>query len=730
MYSYPYQSMLSFKDFFLKHKWEILGLFLLLGVVAVNRFPDGYVIAGEDTFQQINLQEYYRFLFYDWQGRASLFYGIFYLLDRLHISETAQLSWYLGIFLIGSYLSFIGFTRLVFGKINSAIAVSGALFYALNLYTLYIFTYSWGYSHFQILYVFIPVLTGTYIVFLRSWRVSSAAFFLLFLFLASSGFANPAFAVSLFIFLLLLTFFLTLAHLVSISKKTLSYLIVLGLFSFLVSAYWMLPLLPQISKGVSDLVTTNSIDLGWWLQKTSNPISETLRLGQFNSGSFFPNNNPYTDFDFIKPLILILSFLPIIIILAGIWYGEMREPRHRRFFWGFSALLVTFVLLNARVRYPFDGLNNLIFHLPGLNTLRGYEKIAIFTPFLLSVLLTLTLMRSWTVRWRQVMITAMVLILLLPLPFYVGKLQQNMSFIFAQRSKDFRKSSHSFLVKIPRPYYDIRATINNDADEFKIASLPYNTDKLGWASYPEWKMRGNDITAALYKAPLISPNSPSIGQWLFAKDFNEQENDPLWIVELLGILNTKYILYHKDVHDEFIQQSQEKILYLKSLGALLEAADNEYFTLYRIQEEYVAPYIYTDSQQNSLKNYSIQNILENGKKMRATWRGINYEKIHSKKMIVSLPDDLGGKNLVLNERYDPLWRAVYQSDGEHVVLKRDNSVTYANVWRIDATLKNGSVIIEYLPMKLFFIGAWTSGGALSLVIISLIHTYAQRRKKV
>jgi hypothetical protein len=163
-------------------------------------------------------------------------------------------------------------------------------------------------------------------------------------------------------------------------------------------------------------------------------------------------------------------------------------------------------------------------------------KIAIFTPFLLSVLLTLTLMRSWTVRWRQVMITAMVLILLLPLPFYAGKLQQNMSFIFAQRSKDFRKSSHSFLVKIPRPYYDIRATINNDADEFKIASLPYNTDKLGWASYPEWKMRGNDITAALYKAPLISPNSPSIGQWLFAKDFNEQENDPLWIVELLGIL--------------------------------------------------------------------------------------------------------------------------------------------------------------------------------------------------
>lgn len=718
------------KHFFSKYRWEVFGLLLILCVLFVNRFPDGYVIAGEDTFQQVNLQKHYSFLFYDWQGRASLFYGIFYLLDRLHISETAQLSWYLGIFLIGAYLSFIGFARLVFGKINDKIAVGGALFYSLNLYTLYIFTYTWGYSYFQILYVFIPVLIGTYIAFLRSWNIHHAAFFLLFLFLASSGFGNPAFAVSLSLFLLLLTFFLSLARLVSIDRKTIPRLVFLGLLSLLVSAYWILPLIPQVDRGVSDLAATNSIDLGWWLQKTSNPISETLRLGQFNSGSFFPRNNPYTNFDFIKPLILALSFLPVLIVLLGIWRGSMHESQHRRLFWGFFALLVVFVALNARVRYPFDGLNNLIFHLPGLNTLRSYEKIAIFTPFLLATLLTLTLMRSWVGRWRQAMIVAMALILLLPLPFYVGKLQQNMSFIFAQRSKDFQKSSHSFLIKIPQPYYDIQDIINKDAENFKIASLPYNTDKPGWVSYPQWKMRGNDITAALYTAPLINPNSPYVEQWLFAKDFNEQNDDPLWVVELLGVLNTKYIIYHKDVHDRFIEQSLEKILYLKSLGALTEIADNKYFTLYGVKEEYVAPYIYTNNPQNSLTNYSIKNILENGEKMRGAWDGMSYERVHPKKIVVSLPDDLGGKNLVLSERYDPLWRAVYYNDGKRLILKRDNSVTYANAWNIDEKLKNGSVIIEYIPMKLFFIGAWISGGVVFLVIIHLTHTYVQRRKKI
>ena len=718
------------KEFFSKYRWEALGLLLVICVVIINRFPTGYVIAGEDTFQHINLQEHYRLLFYDWQGRASLFYGIFYLLDRLHISETAQLSWYLGIFLIGAYVSFIGFTRLVFGKINNKIAVSGALFYSLNLYTLYIFTYTWGYSHFQILYIFIPVLTGTYIAFLRSWRMYYAALFLLFLFLASSGFTNPAFAVSLFIFLLSLTIFLVLARVMIFNYRAVMRLLVLGLLSFLISAHWILPIVPQITRGVSDLVETNSIDLGWWLQKTSNPISETLRLGQFNSGSFFPSNNPYVDFDFIKPLILSLSFLPIMIILVGIWRGEMHESKHRRLFWALFSLLVVFVALNARVRYPFDGLNNFIFHLPGLNTLRSYEKIAIFTPFILAALLTITLMRSWTGRWRQAVVTIMVLILLLPLPFYIGKLQQNMSFIFAQRSKDFQKSSHSFLIKIPQPYYDAQEIINKDEDNFKIASLPYNTDKIGWVSYPGWKMRGNDITAALYKAPIINPNSPYIGQWIFAKDFNEQEDNPLWIVELLGILNTKYVIYHKDVHDEFIEQSQGKILYLKSLGALTTIADNEYFTLYRIKEEYVAPYIYTNNQQDSLKNYSIQNILENGKQTRDTWEEVSYTRVHPKKIIVSLPNDLRGRNLTLSESYDPLWQATYYNNGKRLILERDNSVIYANAWHIDEKLQGGSVIIEYLPMKLFFVGAWISGSIVSLVIIYLIYTYAQRRKKI
>lgn len=719
------------KEIFKKYRWEWAGFLVLIFVVLMNSFPDGYVIAGEDTFQHLNLRDHYRALFYEWHGSVSLFYGIFYLLERLHVSDTAQLSWYLGIFLLGSYMSFWGFCALTFGGIQKKIAVAGALFYALNLYTLYIFTYSWGYSHFQILYVFIPLLTGLYISFLRTGKMFWAALFLLCLFLASSGFANPAFSVSFAIFFLLITLGLILSGLVPFQRKTLNYLFFLGFCSFFVSAYWLLPVLPQVSRGVADLAATNSIDLGWWLQKTSNPISETLRLGQFNSGSFFPRNNPYADLDFLKPLILALSFLPILVVLVGLWRAPLSQRSDRRLFWTFFAVFVAFVALNARVRYPFDVMNNFLFHLPGLNTLRSYEKIAIFTPFLLCALFTLTLLRSWTPRFRKIILIATVVILLLPLPFYIGKLQQNLSFIMSQRSKDFRKSSHSFLIKIPQEYYDIQETLNTDTGQFKIASLPYNTDKIGWVSYPAWKMRGNDITAALYKAPLINPNTPYVGSWLFAQNFNESEEDPAWLVELLGLINTKYIIYHKDVHKEFLAQSIEKMNYLEASGALREVGDNEYFTLYRVKEEYLAPYLYLSHRDTSLHNYSLQGVLANAQKVRSTSKALDYQIIHPRKLVVSLVGNQKEQNLILNERYDTLWRAVYHHDSQRTILKRDSSVIHANAWRLDEITGEGTVVIEYLPMKLFFVGAWISGGVVLILIIYLFYyTYEQRRKKI
>jgi hypothetical protein len=65
-------------------------------------------------------------------------------------------------------------------------------------------------------------------------------------------------------------------------------------------------------------------------------------------------------------------------------------------------------------------MNNWLFQLPGLNTLRSYEKVAIFTPFIFAVLFTVALINVKTPVWRSTRTFFLILVLLLPLPFYFG----------------------------------------------------------------------------------------------------------------------------------------------------------------------------------------------------------------------------------------------------------------------------------------------------------------------
>src|SRR3972149_11903665 len=125
--------------------WHIAALLILSWVIAVNIFPDGYVVYGQDFGQMVNVRETFFRDFYNNNGNTSLFYAFFYFLDKIGISESGQLSWPLGIFIFGSYISFLIFSRLIFGKENKFIFFATSLFYALNLYTLAIFYYPRGY---------------------------------------------------------------------------------------------------------------------------------------------------------------------------------------------------------------------------------------------------------------------------------------------------------------------------------------------------------------------------------------------------------------------------------------------------------------------------------------------------------------------------------------------------------------------------------------------------------
>jgi hypothetical protein len=186
------------RRWFKQLRWEMVGLGVLAWVIFMNLFPAGHIILGADILQPINMAERLSEFHADWSGRVTLYYSLFYLLDRIGISDTAQISWYLGVFLVGSYVSFLGFGQLLFPHLSRLVRILCALFYALNPFTLYLFTATWGYSHYPILYIFLPALTA---LFLRALSERAGYRMLLFFFLvvalASGSFGNPAFALAL-----------------------------------------------------------------------------------------------------------------------------------------------------------------------------------------------------------------------------------------------------------------------------------------------------------------------------------------------------------------------------------------------------------------------------------------------------------------------------------------------------------------------------------------------------
>lgn len=714
-------------NFLKDNKYFILGMLVLSWVILVNLFPEGYVFGGGDTNQLISAKESFGGIFFDLEGRALSFYTIFYFLSLVGISETAQLSFYLGFVIFGSYLSFWIFSKLIFQKLNSFPRMLIALFYALNLYTLFLFTGNWGYSYFPSLYVFLPVLFGLLMTFLKNQNLKDGAWFCLVLFLASSGFGNSAFALSFAIFVLFLIIFLALAKDIKFNKSLVGKFMLVGFFSLLVSAFWILPLVPQMQSGVEGLATSNVLDFDSFIRSTSSPLAYTFSLRHF-SDMHFPQNFYYKNFDWAKLFFAALSFTPIIIIGLGLFQLKKIEQNKKMMFLVFLGLFLFFVMLVARVRPPFEVSNFFIFHLWGFNVLRGYDKTAIYIPFLLAslILMLMPLNKKW-------IYVGVLLALLAPLPFYVGKLQQTAGYRVNSK-KDYREAKMSFLVKIPAEYYAIRDTLNSEKVKSRIATLPATySDGSGIVYYPKWEFYGSDITQYLYKNNFLGANDSGFPGWNYAADFSEQ-SDVLssdWIIETLGMMNAKYIIYHKDAPVEVVGKTIFKVKDLEKRGLIQRLKESDYFILYAINQNYFLPYLSWQTENFPIQG-NVDSIERNFAKTKTASTEIKFQEIDPKKFVVNLKDNVVGENLVLAETFNPLWKAYYILDsGREVEVAKENHFVargYANGWKVDLPANATQIIIEYYPIRLMWRGMIISLAAVLFLIIYLLKYYYVKRK--
>lgn len=714
---------------FLKNnKYFLFGLAVLFFVIWANIFPKGYVFAGGDTAQLISAKSSFIKMFYDWEGRAGVFYFVFFILSSIGISDSSQLSWYLGIYLIGSYCSFYIFIRLIIINVSGSLKTFSSLFYALNLYTLFLFTGNTGFSSYPSLYIFIPLLCGFFLKLLETNKLKFSIFFALTLLLGSSGFGNPAFFISLFIFLSSILILSIIFKGVVLDRKLILSLSGLVMLALLASAFWILSLLPQMRSGVEGIATSEVLDLNTVLRSTASPIWNTLSLIHF-SQDHFPSRFPYKDINYLKDIFILLAFVPIFIILWGAVIFKKFGDRNKKYFVVFLGAMAVMTMLAARVTAPFETANHYLYNLWGMNTLRGFDKTGIFLPFMLAFLMTIVMSE---IRKEKTRALLMIAVLLIPLPFYLGKLQQNVGYRFSS-GKNYRTASMSFLIKIPQNYYKIRKTINDDQEKSFIVSLPSTrNDGSGISDFPKWKLYGVDITQFLYNKKFIQANGSYFGKWNFAESFNDDSSGQYgWLIKLLGLMNGKYIIYHKDASSDSVQKSLFKMDQLEKEGFIYKKEENEYFNLYEIDDQYRVDYI---SWQNGgtevIKNPEI--IKRSAENIREKISGAKFQEINPKKFSIDPGVAHSSRDLVLAEVYNSNWKAyAIDSSGKETEIKSHFLARgYANGWKVPNNPGIKKIIVEYYPIRLMWRGIIISlATALFLILYLLRYYYVQRKSK-
>ncbi len=718
-------------EYFSEHPsaWFFAGLSVIVWIVFVNAFPAGYHFISADIAQPLAVSERYARLVADTDGRGALWYGLFFLLEKLGLQDGIGLSAYLFLFLGGSYASFRWFVRSVFPDTSKATVTVLSLVYAVNLHTLYLVFSGWFISPSHTLYVFLPALTGLFLAFLRTPSVRIGGYFLLLFFPATMAFVHPEMLVATVVFFVLLTALSAVYGLARFRFGTVVSLGVLAAGMLVLSAYSLPSALMQIRNGTMSTTSESLSGTAWTLQKTSNAVTETLRLLPPSFQDQFPSWFPYGRFEPLQPIFVALTAIPMFLLVWSLAAKKSDRQRKRAFFVGFS-LLVVFVALVARVRPPFSEFNATLFALPGMGALRGYERLAVFVPLLL--LWVVASLRASGRSGRVLSFVALLAMLLTPAPFFAGKIHLYTSPTFHNdgREDSYTGAHVSDLVRIPGDYSVLARKLNADPGSGKIARLPFSADKdeVGDEYLPEARMRGADVLAPLFDVTLISAGRPYFGQWLFAKSFAESERDPKWILPLFRAANVSHVLFQKDAAEDAREAVEDRLAYLERTGSLVREEESDSFVLYRVSGT-VLPRLRIAEESLPLSERPSENLAATSSVGDDSFRAPETVP-EGRGMSVSVGKKDSGRFLTLAEPFDPAYGAVLVgSDGAETPLWHIRTDGFLNGWKLPKVSGDATVRIVYYPERFVGVGRTVSLVALSCVIISVMAISLYERRK-
>jgi len=398
------------------------------------------------------------------------------------------------------------------------------------------------------LYAALPLL----LAFLFDWKEKGQTFktalLLSLTFFFLNGMASlPLFGGVIVTLLVFLIFYFLENFSIKGLVRLISLFLLIGILSFLLQAYWLLPYGYYVSHSYSDAVTFfgGTAGIQEWIRYISENSSFLNLFRLQGVPEWYQNpDHPYAGIFFSNPIFVFISFL----LPIGAFYPLLisKEQEKKKIVLFFSFLALFSMIFVAGSHPPFGAFYLLLIkYIPGFIAFRTpFYKFAPALWLSYAVLLGFTFdyvlhnVRSkGYVRFRLLYLSLIALLLAYSFPFFTG--------IFF----DYIKGQRTMRVSVPNYIYDFaRWTENKDNINEKMIVLPRpnKESKVEAYTWGYWSLA--PLTSLLTNAPIINESiymtKTEIG---IVDKFYEllKNNDPAWnrLAEFLGI---KYIILRND----------------------------------------------------------------------------------------------------------------------------------------------------------------------------------------
>lgn len=695
-------------EIFTKIKRHFYIIFLLFIFALLNKFPENYFFSGGDNWQIIDFENH----FFKWKNTWSsenvgypntlfghnIFYYPFYLINKYITIRTDFFALFFHFFFnLGTFYSFFYFLKTTNNKLSDFHKVLLSLTYTANIFTFYLFWYSFSYTPFSFNYIFFPLIFSIFWNLINQEKDANDKFKLLlllpiFTFISSIAYSNIAFLFCVIIILSYITIFKVIFEKKFFFQIFFYFLIFLFIFIFFSSYSFFPGLISGLGLFFNPETTTIFYDNSSWIVNNATSFPDPLFIN--DSIDIMKTAHPWTYF----------SIFTLLLIFLSIYYLNKFEIN--------QIIILTIILILILIMNKGVGLlstENIveIFGSNILTVFRSSDKASSYLQFFIIFGFILFVDKVSDNKKNILIITFFIFSLISSYPMVLGGVKKYHDVNYNSNKQNYKVSQFANVKKYPEDYIEIKKfflNLNDDAKD-RILILPYSvTSSAGWTDIYTLKHRGVNPALMLFKNSVIEANSPIFKSWIFGEYIQQGEFEN-WKYNLIKLLQVKYILLHKDVLNYRVNQGIDlmKIMTKKNLFKKLKETQN--LILYEINdqesldEEIYLPRLEFKDVNNFLEFMKVLNEIDIKKKVNSL---INFNEsennnINSASAIIastfSVRDDVYqikdikpleiNKNFIIN--YKKINDAKYilnvsNTNLEDTKLKITLNAAYSNFW--------------------------------------------------